>query len=96
MRTLKHNDMHTIPVELEGAYGLAMEAELHVRYTFYPECKGSPEYRGGPPMEPDEPAHVDITDVTATINGVAIPNFTSKDYDEDEIKEKCLEHALTH
>jgi len=37
---------------------------------------------------------VDLTNVTATISGVPIPNFTSKDYDEAELAEKCLEHAL--
>lgn len=40
------------------------EVPVVVEYTFYPFHRGARDGRFGPPIEPDEPAHVEIDSVT--------------------------------
>jgi hypothetical protein len=41
-----------------------VEVELKVAYTFHPAYRGARDGRFGPPIEPDEPACVEIDSVT--------------------------------
>lgn len=41
-----------------------VEVEVIVDYTFYRAYRGARDGRFGPPIEPDEPAHVEINSVT--------------------------------
>jgi len=40
------------------------EQEVTVDYTFYPYYRGARDGRWGPPIEPDEPAHIEIDSIT--------------------------------
>lgn len=43
-----------------------MELEVTIRYDYHRAARGSREYPGGPPLEPDEQEYVDV-DPTAYI-----------------------------
>lgn len=42
------------------------EVEISVQYTAYPFIRGSRDGRYGPPLEPDEPAHIEIEEIEVT------------------------------
>lgn len=42
------------------------EHDVEITYTYYPGCRGARDGRFGPPLEPDEPASVEIESAIRT------------------------------
>ena len=67
--------MATFNYELERD-GKTIDVIVH--YTYHKAYRGATDGRYGPPLEPDEPAHIEIDDVLSTIS-------TTEKEDEDII-----------
>lgn len=72
------------------------EVEVDVHWVYYPPCRGARDSLGGvrgagPPLEPDEPADIDIEEVFG-------PNGTAIEVDDatlDHIRDLVWEHIAS-
>ena len=71
---------HTMNVNVLGV-------SWEVEYDYFPGSRGSSEYPGGPPIEPDDPGEIDLCQVT-TSEGV---EDLLADYVLERIKETIEE-----
>lgn len=78
------------------------EVEISVQYTACPFIRGARDGRYGPPIEPDEPAHIEIEGIEVTGGDLSAPGITtgkdgkcyielSKDQ-ENRLEEEIGEH----
>lgn len=79
----------------ENTMTINKEFPLEVRYTFYPACQGARDSLGGvrgagPPLEPDEPASVEIDDV------ILLGHSVIEDMSDSDIEELTLDVWQRH
>lgn len=53
------------------------EVEVSVQYTAYPFIRGARDGRWGPPIEPDEPAHIEIEGIEVIGGDLSAPGITT-------------------
>jgi hypothetical protein len=53
------------------------DVEILVQYTAYPFIRGARDGRYGPPLEPDEPAHLEIESIEVVGGDVSAPGITT-------------------
>jgi hypothetical protein len=99
MRTLNdHEDTAELAVELEGTYGLSLDAALLVKFKYYAAIPGDTDGPGGPPIEPDTDASVEIHSVSLKIvapdgKGAFITPLKADAYDATELQQRCIEYV---
>jgi hypothetical protein len=68
------------------------EFEIKVDYTFYPKVFGSREEGTGMPLEPDEPAQVEINKIEMDFGDqwdiIRLPESVMNDLEEEIIEER--------
>ena len=87
--------MSTFQTTLERDLGEGdQEITITVRYTHHRACRGARDGRGGPLIEPDEPAHIEIDSIENS-HGEPVdvsPDETQQIYTEivDAEYDRCL------
>lgn len=71
------------------------ETTYTVEYTFYKGCRGSRDSYGVP-LEPDDPAEIEITRVTDESGSEVDPDEVFTGDQLDEIQDKGCEDAMDH
>lgn len=81
-------------IELEDQdTAIKLPAQVRVSYVYHPACPGQRE-AGGVPIEPDEPAHVEIDRVTLEAeHGGWCKKLAPEQYDRADIERRCMEDA---
>ncbi|HEY0820231.1 MAG TPA: hypothetical protein VGD46_15700, partial [Rhizobacter sp.] len=98
MRTLTtHEDTAELPIELEGPYGLAVDATLLVKFKYHGPVKGATDGPGGPPIEPDTDESIEILGVSLKFaapdgKGFFTVPIATDDVDEAELEPRLLEY----
>ena len=86
-----------IPIELfSDGYGLELDAEIIVRYTYYPFSPGERDIGNGPNISPDEPAHIDVESAILKVKDKIVAGVSLEMLDASSIEEACWEHATSY